>query len=297
MNADFSLWADTMARRSEGYLTACLKNNEALDPRFSSALRYSVLAGGKRLRPLFVYAVADAFGCTLEQADVPAVSVELIHSYSLVHDDLPAMDDDRLRRGKPTTHCAYDEATAILVGDALQSLAFLLLTKTKAPLSDKQRLTMVAILAAAAGTQGMVGGQALDINATGRTLDESDLQKMHTLKTGALIKAAILLGATCSLSLSQLKLAQLSHLADLLGLAFQIRDDILDVETSSQISGKEQGKDARQGKATYVSLMGLLKAKARLQEVYTEAQAELKLLQLSSSRLSQLTDFVIMRES
>jgi len=228
-----------------------------------AAMRYAVLGGGKRVRPLLVYAAGTACGAELEWLDAPAAAVELIHAYSLVHDDLPAMDNDTLRRGRPTVHVAFGEARAILVGDALQSLAFDMLAN--APLPDSLRVALLQTLSAASGSLGMAGGQAIDLAATGNRLDADALASMHRHKTGALIRAAVRMGAlTAQASAAHLEI--LDEYADALGLAFQIRDDILDVEGDSGTMGKSNGKDARQGKPTYVSALGLQGARTALTE-------------------------------
>jgi farnesyl diphosphate synthase len=231
--------------------------------RLHAAMRHAVLLGGKRMRPLLVYATGTAFGIAVDALDAPASAVELIHAYSLVHDDLPAMDDDALRRGEPTVHVAFDEATAILAGDALQSLAFS--TLADAPTDAGTRVAMLAELATAAGARGMCGGQALDIDATGTaaamTLD--DLERLHALKTGALLRASVRLGAIAA-GMDTPSRAQLDRFADALGLAFQIRDDLLDVEGDSATLGKTAGKDAAQDKATFPALIGIDASRERL---------------------------------
>ena len=235
-------------------------------------MRYSVLGGGKRMRPLLVYASGHLLGAPLEHLDAAAMAVELIHAYSLVHDDLPAMDDDALRRGKPTTHIAFDEATAILAGDALQTRAFGLLAD--APLPATLRVACLQTLAHASGASGMCGGQALDIDATGQQQTLAALTRMHALKTGALIRAAVRMGALCGQA-HEPQLAQLDSFADALGLAFQVRDDILDVEASSEQLGKTAGKDQAQDKSTFPALLGMDGAKAQLRELAARMQATL----------------------
>jgi farnesyl diphosphate synthase len=252
--------------RSETVLAACLPPAEASPQRLHAAMRHAVLDGGKRMRPLLVYATGTAFGADVALLDAPAAAVELIHAYSLVHDDLPAMDDDSLRRGKPTVHVAFDEATAILAGDALQSLAFELLTD--APLAAPQRVAMLRELAIAAGARGMCGGQALDIDATGNaaSVDAVALQRLHALKTGALLRASIRLGAIAT-DVDVATSAALDRFADALGLAFQIRDDLLDIEGDSATLGKTAGKDLEQAKATFPALLGIEASRARLVEL------------------------------
>lgn len=241
--------------------------------RLVEAMRYAVLGPGKRVRPFLVYAsgeLADADAATL---DAPACALEMIHAYSLVHDDLPAMDDDDLRRGRPTCHRAFDEATAILVGDALQARAFELLAEAPG-LAEKTRIAMITTLARAAGHQGMVGGQAIDLAAIGQQPGLAALERMHRMKTGALIEAAVILGALAG-NADEAMLRRLTRYARAIGLAFQVRDDILDVTADSQTLGKTQGKDAARDKPTYVSLLGLDAAQALAGELRDEALAAL----------------------
>ena len=249
--------------RSEAVLAARLPDADASPGHLHAAMRYAVLDGGKRMRPLLVYATGAAFGADEIALDDAAAAVELIHAYSLVHDDLPAMDDDRLRRGKPTVHVAFDEATAILAGDALQSLAFACLAD--APVADAQRVAMLRELAVAAGAHGMCGGQALDIDATGRagSVDVSALERLHALKTGALLRASVRLGAIVA-GVDIGTRSALDRFADALGLAFQVRDDLLDVEADSATLGKTAGKDAAQAKATFPALLGIDASRERL---------------------------------
>ena len=229
-------------------------------------MRHAVLDGGKRMRPLLVYATGTAFGCDEAVLDAPAAAVELIHAYSLVHDDLPSMDDDALRRGKPTVHVAFDEATAILAGDALQSLAFSLLTDT--PVPADRCVALLKTLADAAGAAGMCGGQALDLAATGQGahVDVYALQRLHALKTGALLRAAVRMGAIAA-DVDAATRERLDVFADALGLAFQIRDDLLDVESDSATLGKTAGKDLAQAKATFPALLGMDASRARLEQL------------------------------
>ena len=257
VESTFARWRD----RIESQLDASLPAPDLAPQRLHQAMRYSVLGGGKRMRPLLVYASGQIFGADEAALDAPAMAVELIHAYSLVHDDLPAMDDDAMRRGRPTTHIAFDEATAILAGDALQTRAFGLLAD--APLPALLRVNCLQALSHASGAAGMCGGQALDIDATGHAQPLADLQRMHALKTGALIRAAVRMGALCG-EAPQADLLQLDAFADALGLAFQVRDDILDVEASSEQLGKTAGKDQAQAKSTFPALLGMDGAKAEL---------------------------------
>ena len=247
--------------RVEATLSGALPAAELPPHRLHAAMRHATLDGGKRMRPLLVYATGIAFGADEAMLDAPAAAVELIHAYSLVHDDLPAMDDDALRRGKPTVHVAFDEATAILAGDALQSLAFELLATS--PLAAEARVAMLQELAVAAGARGMCGGQALDIDATGLALEPDALQRLHALKTGALLRASVRLGAIAA-NVDTTKRQRLDTFADALGLAFQIRDDLLDVEGDSATLGKTAGKDVAQAKATFPALLGIDASRARL---------------------------------
>jgi farnesyl diphosphate synthase len=258
--APFVRWA----QRVEAALGNALPSASLPPQRLHAAMRHAVLGGGKRIRPLLVYATGSVFGTDERWLDAPAAAVELIHAYSLVHDDLPAMDDDALRRGRPTVHVAFDEATAILAGDALQTLAFEILAE--APVASELRVAWLRSLSVAAGAGGMCGGQALDVAATGQVQSVEDLESMHRLKTGALIRASVRMGAMGG-SIDEGTLGLLDVFADALGLAFQVRDDILDVEASSAQLGKTSGKDAAQAKSTYPGLLGMDGAKARLIEL------------------------------
>ena len=261
--------ADTAARfeawrhRIDGVLETALASHPAAERRLGDAMRHAVLLGGKRMRPLLVYAAGTAFGADESELDAPAAAIELVHAYSLVHDDLPAMDDDALRRGQPTVHVAFDESTAILAGDALQSLAFAVLADAAG--SDGARVAMLRELAIAAGAGGMCGGQALDLAATGHSASSGidELEHLHALKTGALIRAAVRMGAIAADAADDAR-TRLDSYADALGLAFQIRDDLLDVEGESTTLGKTPGKDAAQDKATFPALIGIDASRARL---------------------------------
>jgi len=246
------------------------------------------------MRPLLVYATGEALGVPPAVLDVPAAAIELIHVYSLIHDDLPAMDDDVLRRGKPTCHCAFDEATAILAGDALQALAFQLLAMAPGlEVSAPQRLRMINQLAQASGSRGMVGGQAIDLAAVGKSLTELELENMHIHKTGALIRTSVLLAAYCSAQLDAAVVAQLDHYAKCIGLAFQVQDDILDVESDTQTLGKTRGADAAAGKPTYPSIIGMGAAKQKLHELYQEAVSSL--VGLHAPLLLEIAEFTVKR--
>ncbi|HPQ95248.1 MAG TPA: polyprenyl synthetase family protein [Thiolinea sp.] len=281
--------------RIETVLAALLPAADLLPPRLHEAMRYSVLNGGKRARPLLVYATGSTLGVAPERLDVPAAALELIHVYSLVHDDLPAMDDDVLRRGKPTCHCAYDEATAILVGDALQALAFQVLVQSPAldVLPPRQRLLMVQQLAQAAGSRGMVGGQAIDLSVINASPSELELENMHIHKTGALIRCSVLLGAYCADAVDEGLLLQLDHFAKCLGLAFQVQDDILDVESDSGTLGKTAGADAAANKPTYPSIIGMAASKRKLRELHWEAVRALE--GLDAPLLYEIAEYTVSR--
>ena len=274
-------------KRIEHYLQRWLSATPA-PKRLREAMSYAVLGGGKRLRPLLVYATGSGFGVDPAWLDPAACAVELIHCYSLVHDDLPAMDDDDLRRGRPTCHKAYDEATAILVGDALETLAFTVLISHDQPWSTENRLDAVKSLAEAAGAAGMVGGQMLDIEAENRRISLADLENLHRLKTGALIQASVRLGALAAGCNEAALFAQLDQFAACIGLAFQVQDDLLDVESTTEILGKRARADETLNKSTYPSLLGIPAAKQHLQELYEQACAILKELPIDTSALQQV---------
>lgn len=259
------------------------------------AMHYTVLNGGKRIRPLLVYATGKIFGAEIELLDKAACAVELIHTYSLIHDDLPAMDNDDLRRGKPTCHKAFDEATAILAGDALQSLAFEILSSEDSSSNATTCLSMIDILTKACGADGMAGGQALDLAAVGKKLNESDIELIHSLKTGALIRASIKLGVLASHCRDLKQLTLIDNFSTYLGLAFQIHDDILDIESHTTILGKQQGADVALNKPTYPSTIGLANAKERLKKLHQDALAILKELDKPTELLQGLTSYIMKR--
>ncbi|MFG0419051.1 polyprenyl synthetase family protein [Pseudomonas sp. zjy_8] len=266
--------------------------------RLYQAMRYSVMNGGKRVRPLLVYAACEALQGDIERADGAACAVELIHAYSLVHDDLPAMDDDDLRRGQPTTHKAFDEATAILAGDGLQSLAFeVLADRRRNPQDPEVRLQMLSALGGAAGPAGMVGGQAIDLGSVGQKLDREALETMHRHKTGALIEASVLLGALSSGKADDLSLKALLQYARAIGLAFQVQDDILDVESDTATLGKTQGKDEAHDKPTYPALLGLDAAKDYALELRDQALHVLRAFGNSAEPLRELARYIVERRS
>lgn len=260
------------------------------------AMRYSVLGSGKCIRPTLTYAVGDALGVDLDKLDGIASSVELIHAYSLIHDDLPAMDDDDLRRGKPTCHKAFGEAMAILAGDALQALAFYILAHDPSISVDAcARLRMIETLASACGSRGMAGGQAIDLNSVGKQLDIAQLEIMHIHKTGALIRASVLLSAYSLPNLAAERLERLDHYSKCVGLAFQIRDDILDVEGDTEIIGKHQGADSAKNKPTYPLLLGLEGARERAIHLHEEAVESLAAFDSKADPLREISRYIVER--
>ncbi len=270
---------------------------ESIEPcQLHTAMRYAVFNGGKRLRPILVYAAGHSFGVPHAILDAPASAIECIHAYSLVHDDLPAMDDDDLRRGKPTCHIAFDEATAILAGDALQTLAFYILGHSL----DKQipcatQVQMIALLAQASGSYGMVGGQAIDLAAVGREISEAELENMHIHKTGALIRASVMLGAYCSTNASPTQLKQLDHYAKCIGLAFQVMDDILDETGDTAVLGKPHGADRALNKPTYPYILGLEASRELSQELCDDAINTLSSFDEQADPLRDIARFIIER--
>ena len=292
---------ESYRNRIEQVLDRCLELPDAGTERLREAMRYSTLGGGKRLRPALVYLVGESLGAPLTNLDAPAAAVELIHVYSLVHDDLPAMDDDDLRRGRPTCHRAYDEATAILVGDALQALAFSVLAdETLGDVAPATRLAMIKTLAFAAGTAGMAGGQAVDLAAVGQTLSVGAVENMHRRKTGALITGSVLLGALgagidSGSPNSSSDWQALRLFGDEIGLAFQIQDDILDVEGDAAVLGKTTGADAALSKPTYPSTVGLPAARDRARGLRDRAIAALRPLGPRTAPLVELANFVVSR--
>jgi geranylgeranyl pyrophosphate synthase len=288
----------TLQARIERVLEATLALPDPGTERLRDAMRYSVLGAGKRLRPTLVYLTGEALGAPLERLDAPAAAVELIHVYSLVHDDLPAMDDDDLRRGRPTCHRAYDEATAILVGDALQALAFAVLANEPlAGTSAVERLEMIRVLARATGTGGMAGGQAVDLAAVGQSLTVAAIENMHRRKTGALIEGSVLLGALGAGLGAGPELEALRRFGAEIGLAFQIQDDILDVLGDPTLLGKSTGADAAHEKPTYPSTVGVAAARERAVQLRDAAIAALSPLGRRATPLVQLAHFIVDRAS
>ena len=296
MTADFQDWARSHQVRIENSLQTLLPAADIAPERLHEAMRYTVLGGGKRVRPLLAFAAGELNDANEERVTIAAVAVELIHAYSLVHDDLPCMDDDVLRRGRPTCHVEYGEAIALLTGDSLQSLAFQLLAEYSLADVPQIQLEMIKRLAQAAGSRGMAGGQAVDLASVGRTLSLPELEFMHIHKTGALIRAAVMLGAYCGSRLSEAQLAALDHFAKCIGLAFQVVDDVLDAEATTATLGKTAGKDAENNKPTYVSILGSARARELAEELRREAYESLEMFDATAGRLRQVTDFIIHRE-
>jgi geranylgeranyl pyrophosphate synthase len=259
------------------------------------AIRYSVLGGGKRIRPALVYATGEAFSTNLNTLDCVACAVELMHCYSLIHDDLPAMDDDDLRRGHPTCHKAFDEATAILAGDAIQAQAFAMLANDNA--SYKQRVHMIQQLAKSSGSLGMAGGQAIDLASVNKQLNEKQLTTMHTLKTAALIQASVLMAVIASDMADPESFAHFAHFSEKVGLAFQIRDDILDIQADTETLGKPQGSDAAQNKPTYPSIVGVEQAENTANNLLQEALDEIKDLDERAEKLRAISKYMVTRNS
>jgi farnesyl diphosphate synthase len=296
-SGDFRDWMRTRQLRVQEALDQILPSATIHPSRLHEAMRYAALGGGKRVRPLLAFAAGEVARAELESVAIAAAAVELIHAYSLVHDDLPCMDDDLLRRGKPACHAAFDEATALLVGDSLQSLAFQVLSERPLASEPERQLEMVHTLAVAAGSRGMAGGQAIDLASIGMELSLPELEFMHIHKTGALIRAAVLLGAACGDGLRHDAHAHLDRFAKVSGLAFQVVDDLLDVQASTATLGKTAGKDAVQNKPTYVSVLGVGRARELAEELRGQALAALEQLGPQARRLRELTDFIVARSN
>ena len=295
MSLAFSDWMHGVQTRIESALAHRLPSAEAIPARLHQAMRYASLGGGKRVRPLLAFAAGELTQGPTERLEIVSCAVELIHAYSLVHDDLPCMDDDVLRRGRPTCHVEYDEPTALLVGDSLQSLSFELLAREELGHPERQ-IEMVRLLARASGSCGMAGGQAIDLESVGQMLNQPELELMHALKTGALIRAAVMLGALCGDELSTDARESLDRFAKCAGLLFQVVDDILDCTASTATLGKTAGKDAASDKPTYVSLMGLDSAREFAESLRAEAIEALTPFGDRSQRLIDLTNFITHRK-
>jgi len=288
----FQEWLNSHSERIEAALDGLLDSAQTVPNRLHEAMRYAAQGGGKRIRPLLVYAAGSLGDAKAQALDAAAVAIECIHAYSLVHDDLPCMDDDDLRRGRPTVHKAYDEPTALLVGDALQTRAFEVLAN--ASCDAQVRLRMIAALASASGSRGMAGGQAIDLESVGKKLDLTGLKQMHAMKTGALLSCAVELGGLAA-HLNAAQMAQLAKYSSALGLAFQIVDDVLDVTADSQTLGKTAGKDAAANKPTYVTLMGLDYAQRQAKELQETAIASLDGFGFKAEALKDLALLVVNR--
>ena len=291
---DFNARMPGYVHRVEAYMMAALPAPEVPPAKLHAAMHYATMSGGKRIRPLLVYAAGECLGVDPDRLDVPAAAIEFIHAFSLVHDDLPAMDDDDLRRGQPTVHRKYDEATAILAADALQPLAFSIIASAP-QLSDREARELVGLIAGACGSLGMTGGQAIDIASEGRNLDVAELAEMHRLKTGALISAAVMSACCLAADLESAGLAAMKTFADDIGLAFQIRDDILDVEGETAHIGKPAGSDAALSKATWPSLFGLDESRRRCRELLEQATSQLDIFGDSATPLKNLASLIVER--
>ena len=295
MNTSFDNWMTSTQIAIDGALASFLPSTQAVPARLHDAMRYATLAGGKRVRPALVFASGALFDADIPLLARAACAVEMIHVYSLVHDDMPCMDDDALRRGKPTVHVQYDEATALLVGDALQSQAFSVLSESE---GDPARvLAMIRLLAHAAGSSGMCGGQAIDLGGVGKSLLLPELECMHRMKTGALLRASVFLGALCGKSLVREEEFALATYANAIGLAFQVVDDILDATADSAILGKTAGKDAADNKPTYVSLLGLEASRALAEKLQSDAIGALVAFGATADRLRQIAELIVHRTS
>ena len=288
----FQEWLSAHSKRTESALESLLDSDQTTPKRLHEAMRYAAQGGGKRIRPLLVYAAGSLGDAKAEALDAAAVAIECIHAYSLVHDDLPCMDDDDLRRGRPTVHKTYDEATALLVGDALQTRAFEVLAKAQCEIDV--RLLMISSLAAASGSRGMAGGQAIDLDSVGKKLDLVGLKQMHAMKTGALLSCAVQLGGIAA-HLNPTQMTCLKNYSQALGLAFQIVDDVLDATVDSQTLGKTAGKDAANDKPTYVTLMGLDYAQKQAKQLQAEAIASLEIFGSKAHALQDLALLVVSR--
>ena len=293
---DFAFWMEAQQKRIESVLQEVFSSSNQMAPTLHEAMRYAVLGGGKRIRPLLVYASAQTVNCPTVIADAIAASVELIHVYSLVHDDLPCMDNDILRRGKPTVWKVYGEATAMLVGDALQSLAFEVLANALWQENSTHAAATVVALSRAAGIGGMCGGQQIDLDSVGKPLAAQALEQMHQYKTGALLKASVALPAIAA-GASAETIETLNEYAQAVGLAFQIKDDILDATVDSSSLGKTAGKDAAQNKATYVTLLGVEVAREKAENLCQGAHQLLQTLPGSAWPLGELADLIVKRSS
>jgi farnesyl diphosphate synthase len=292
---DFQSWAISIQKRTEQALDKALPANNITPNKLHEAMRYATIGGGKRVRALLAHAAGEFCGADAHKIDQAAIAVEMIHAYSLVHDDMPCMDDDNLRRGKPSCHKQFDDATALLVGDALQSLAFQVLSAPNLHADAVHQINMIHLLAVASGSRGMAGGQAIDLASVGESLSQTELELMHIHKTGALIRAAALLGAYSANDLDGKRISAIDRYAQSIGLAFQVVDDILDTEADTATLGKTAGKDADSNKPTYVTILGLGRAKALAQELFDSAIGPLKAYGADATMLVQLAQFITQR--
>ncbi len=291
----FTGWMTHIQQRTEAALECLLPDTRHAPARLHEAMRYVTLGGGKRVRALLVHAAGELVGAATDNLDRLAGAVEMIHAYSLVHDDMPAMDNDTLRRGKPTCHIAFDEATALLSGDALQTLAFEVVASPMPGMEPAIQLAMVQRLAQASGHAGMCGGQGIDLYSVGKALSQPELEYMHLLKTGALIRAAVMLGALAGRPVTTEETDALDHFAKRMGLAFQVVDDVLDCEADTATLGKTAGKDAANDKPTYVSLMGLGSARQFARDLAADAFAALERFGSDADRLKALASYIVAR--
>lgn len=293
----FEDWMKCVQSTMEDALASFLPSANRPPARLHEAMRYAALDGGKRVRPLLVFAAGELFGADTATLARAAAAVEMIHAYSLVHDDMPCMDDDALRRGKPTVHVRYDEATALLVGDALQSQAFLVLSEGEGRVDASRKLDMLRLLAHASGSVGMCGGQAIDLASVGKALALDELEQMHRLKTGALLRASVLLGALSGKALTAHETAALDAYSHAIGLAFQVVDDVLDATADSATLGKTAGKDAADNKPTYVSILGLEQSRALAEKLRNDAHQALMPFEEKARRLREIADLIVQRKA
>jgi farnesyl diphosphate synthase len=293
----FDAWMRQVQAEMETALDQFLPAANSIPAKLHQAMRYAVLDGGKRVRPLLVFAAGELFAAPAGIAQRAAAAVEMIHAYSLVHDDMPCMDDDALRRGKPTVHVQYDEATALLVGDALQAQAFVVLAEAGASVDTARQIVMLRLLAQASGSLGMCGGQAIDLASVGLNLSLAELEQMHKLKTGALLRASVLLGAWAGKTLAENEIQALEAYGAAIGLAFQVVDDILDATADSATLGKTAGKDAADNKPTYVSILGLSESQALAEKLRNDAHQALAIFGDEARRLRELADLIVQRKA
>ncbi len=292
----FQDWARQIATNMELTLGQLLPVNSHAPSRLHDAMRYATLGGGKRVRPMLAFAAGELTDADPERVKIAAAAVEMIHAYSLIHDDLPCMDDDVLRRGRPTCHVEFDEATALLAGDALQAMAFEIVSAYKLCDDGSLQLALIRLFAEACGSRGMAGGQAIDLASVGKDITLPELEFMHMQKTGALIRASVNMGALCGNQMSEIERQNLDHYAKCIGLAFQVVDDILDCESNTEKLGKTAGKDEDANKPTYVSLMGLGAAKALADELLQNALDSLAVFGARAARLRELAEFIVQRD-